>query len=156
MASCTQRIGAGVPKWARSTAKSFQTKRSQLFKCKTTCKIPLTFVGVGKQARVNIDFVLLSSFFLSFFITHNSIMKRHVRTLFTSKHYITTGEVPLHTQRSIRATIRQLQPQTYIVVTRKYAILYDSSQLQLVYNQKTNLNSSFLSKSTSVCASNNT
>ena len=150
MASCTQRIGAGVPKRARSTAKSLQTKRSSLFKCKTTRKVQLTFVRVRKSALVNIDFVLLllSSFFflLSFFIIHNSITKRRIRTFFIPKHTLTTGEVPFRTQRSIRATVRQLQPQTCIAVTRKYAIFYDSSQLQLTYDQKANLNASFLSK----------
>ena len=58
--------------------------------------------------------------------------------------------------RSIQTTVCGIQPQTSIVVTCKYAILYNSSQLQLAYDLKANLNASFLLGSTFVCALNNT
>ena len=56
---------------------------------------------------------------------------------YTTKHSLTTGEV-LFTQRSIRATVCELQPQTHIAVTHKYAILYDSGCYSLpIYDATT-------------------
>ena len=70
------------PKTFTEPYQTHTDERSSLFKCKTTLEVSLTFVGVEKFNRKNIDFVLFIFFFFFFARSSCKSTKR------TQSHYI--------------------------------------------------------------------
>ena len=86
----------------------------------------LTFVGVEKLGKIGphkINFVFPSTFF-PFFISHNSIMKRHTQTFYTPKHSLTTGGVPFRTYKSIQASVLRSPASTpFCTIVVSYSLM---------------------------------